>query len=348
MMISPSELQSLHDVFEYFAREEFRDYSPLYREIAEGIAEDESLLGMCVERLPGQPAPNLIFAAVQYLLLDGVKHELRNYYPSCVEVPLPPQGAFPYFRDFCVMHEEELRELISTRLVQTNEVGRSACLLPVYAMVSKIEQGAELAMVDFGCSGGLNMLFDRFRFDYGRLRWGDAGSPVQLKTSLRNEAKLPLETASPTVGYRIGVDLNPIDVTDPDELLWLRALVWPEHKARYTALVAAAGLMADSPPQILQGDGVAMLPGILGAVPEGLPIVVYTSFVLHQLTHEERESFFSTLREVASQRPLYFVSMGGSTLLSQVELTTWREGEMHRRTLLECAAHGQWLRWLAS
>ena len=203
-----------------------------------------------------------------------------------------------------------------------------------------------LAMVDFGCSAGLNLLFDRFHFDYGRLTWGDAASPVQLHTELRGDGAPTLSAAAPSVAYRIGVDLNPIDVTDADELLWLRALVWPEHRARQSALVAAADLAEESPPHLLSGDGVAMLPGILAEVPAGLPIVVYTSFVLHQLTHEDRERFFACLRDVAAQRPLYFVSMSGTTLESQVELTTWQGGEMRRETLLECAAHGQWLRWL--
>ena len=71
MMISPTERQSLHDVFAYFAVEEFRDYSPLYRDISSGIAEDDALLALCTQLRPGQPAPNLIFAAVQYLLLAG-------------------------------------------------------------------------------------------------------------------------------------------------------------------------------------------------------------------------------------------------------------------------------------
>ena len=52
-MISPPERQSLSEVFLFFAKNEFRDYTPLYREIAFGIAADDALLAMCVERRRG-------------------------------------------------------------------------------------------------------------------------------------------------------------------------------------------------------------------------------------------------------------------------------------------------------
>ena len=38
-----------------------------------------------------------------------------------------------------------------------------------------------------------------------------------------------------------GLDLNPIDVRDPDATLWLRALVWPDEVGRAELLQQAAG-----------------------------------------------------------------------------------------------------------
>jgi len=340
-------MHSLSDVFRYFAEKEFRDYSPLYRELASGIIGDEALLDLCRDHLPGQPEPNLILAAVQYLLLAGEEHELRNYYGSCVSEPRPPEGAFPHFRDFCLQNEGAIRKLIGSRLVQTNDVGRSACLMPAFATVSQREADAHLALVDFGCSAGLNLLFDRFHVDYGKTSWGDTASAVQLKTELRGDGLPPVAEGRPRVAYRIGLDLNPIDVTDEDQLLWLRALIWPEHIARQQALIAAAALMKREPQTLLSGDGLALLPMVLANVPDGLPILVYTSFVMYQFSDSMRARFLQILSEVAAQRPLYLVSMDGNTLLSQIKLITWQHGEMHEEKLLDCAAHGQWLQWLA-
>ena len=115
-------------------------------------------------------------------------------------------GLYPAFRDFCLNNADALRPLVASRLVQTNEVGRSACLLPGYAEVSRREEGKRLALIDFGCSAGLNLLFDRFGYDYGpgRLRCGDAASPVQLRCELRSENTPPLQTGAPVAGWRVG------------------------------------------------------------------------------------------------------------------------------------------------
>lgn len=341
-------MSDISSVFAYFADKEFRDYSPLYRELSYGVIEDQALLAMCSQHLPGQPEPNLLFAAAQYLLLGGEEHELRLYYGSCVESPLAPEGAFPHFRDFCLQNEGAIRKLVESRLVQTNDVGRTACLVPAFSYVALRERNEPLAMVDFGCSAGLNLLFDRFHIDYGALSWGDTTSPVQLNTELRGDGRPRLTEGRPRVAYRIGLDLNPIDVTDEDQLLWLRALIWPEHISRQQALVAAASLMMREPQTLLSGDGLELLPMVLANLPEGLPILVYTSFVMYQLSREMREGFLRILRDVAARRPLYLVSMDGNTLLSEITLITWQGGEQRQEKLLECAAHGQWLRWLAA
>ena len=71
-------------------------------------------------------------------------------------------------------------------MVQTNEVRRSALLLPAFFLVSREAQGRPLYLLEIGTAAGLNLLWDRYGYDYGNgLRSGD-------------------------------LDLNPIDVSRPD------------------------------------------------------------------------------------------------------------------------------------
>jgi hypothetical protein len=351
-MVTRSQPLSLHDTFIAYA-EDCRDYSPLYDHLSLAIADDPDLQTLSTGGLPGQQAPNLIFAATHYLVLSGVGHPVAQYYPGVTPDAAPvDEGLYPAFRDFCLRYAEAIRPLVAARLVQTNEVGRSASLLPGYAHVSRLEGNRPLALIDFGCSAGLNLLFDRFGFEYQRpggssLRWGDAASPVQLRCELRGDGTPALQDGAPVAGWRVGVDLNPIDLTDPDALLWLRALVWPEHRERESTLVAAAGLMRDHPQRLIAGDGVELLQGLIAQAPADHALVVYYSFVLHQLSPEARRRFYSVLAEASRARPVYVLSMGGYMQASKVELTTWRDGEHTRETLAECMAHGQWLRWLA-
>src|SRR5689334_24533794 len=194
-MVIRSTPQSLYDLYIAYA-DDCHGYSPIYEHITRAIADDPQLQELSAGGMEGQPPPNLICAASHYLLLSGVQHEVRRYYPSVAAAPAPlDEGLYPAFRDFCLSNAEALRPLIASRLVQTNEVARSACLLPGYAEASRREGGKPLALIDFGCSAGLNLLFDRFGYDYGPgcLRWGNKASPVQLRCELRGDAVPPLQ-----------------------------------------------------------------------------------------------------------------------------------------------------------
>ena len=138
---------------------------------------------------------------LDWVYIDGnhtyefVRDDLASYYPSVTPDPAPIDARlYPAFRDFCLRNAGAIRPLVASRLVQTNEAGRSACLLPGYAEVSRREGGRPLALIDFGCSAGLNLLFDRFGYEYApaaparqAIRWGDTSSPVQLRCELRGE-----------------------------------------------------------------------------------------------------------------------------------------------------------------
>src|SRR6185312_3068391 len=62
---------------------------------------------------------------------------------------------------------------------QTNEVARSAALLAGFLAVARA-QGLPLRLREMGCSGGLNLLWDRYRIQLGEAAWGPEDSPVRL------------------------------------------------------------------------------------------------------------------------------------------------------------------------
>jgi hypothetical protein len=47
------------------------------------------------------------------------------------------------------------------------------------------------------------------------------------------------------------VDLNPVNVADDTERLWLRALVWPENQRAADLLTAALDSVAGEPPAMI-------------------------------------------------------------------------------------------------
>src|SRR5690348_8572148 len=211
--------------------------APLYANLAAVVAGDHELCALAGEAQPGQPPPNMLFAAVHYLLAADAAEPLAAYYAS---LRAEPRDGDPgsLFRDFCLSHSAEITALLRTHMVQTNEVRRSALLLPGFATVAASRR-KPLALIEIGPSAGLNLLFDRYAYDYGAITAGDHASSVKLDCPSRG-APLPLESGVPAVASRWGIDLNPLDLRRDEDRSWLEALIWPEHADRRALLKAAA------------------------------------------------------------------------------------------------------------
>ena len=260
------------NVFHGFARVEAPGLdSPMYAELAYGVSLDDELLALAALKRRGQPAPNMLFAAAQYLLLCGVAHPLAAHYPVIAGTPRPPVPAFPLFRDLCLSQRGRIAELLRVRRTQTNEVRRCACLLPALALVAG-EASAPLALFDVGASAGLNLNFDRYAYRYRcqggeTLRWGEEDAPVRIDAELRGAGAMPPLPPAIEVASRDGIDLHPVDVQDADQLLWLRALIWPEHEDRHQRLLDAATVLQRSPVRLHAGDVGYPAPGLRSVDP---------------------------------------------------------------------------------
>ena len=107
------------DYWRDFAEEARRQGSPLYAQLAIAIDSDESLKALTAGRRPGQPSANLLLAAVHYLLLKGAVHPLRDCYAT-LGGTASDENAFALFRDFVAIHRDAVRQLIETRVTNTN------------------------------------------------------------------------------------------------------------------------------------------------------------------------------------------------------------------------------------
>jgi hypothetical protein len=347
-MLNPSDemnLDVLVQRFERFATLECKGSSPLYERLCTRIARDQDLLRLAAYARKGQPVPNLLLAAVHFLLLKGAKHSLASFYPSLNSQPTEGDP-YPAFREFCLENRAAIIELISNRLVQTNEVQRSACLLPAFDLAA---QGRPLSLIEIGSSAGLNLLWDRYEYDYGDgKRYGISGSPVQISCELRGELRPLLSVALPAVDSRIGVDLNPIDVTNLEAVLWLRALVWPEHRKRAELLINALNLVRQDPPSLLAGNALDLLPGLLKkSEPETQPCVFH-SFTVNQFSIPDRERLADIFRGFGAKRDLAVVSIEWSSehRTPRIFLTFYRRGEKTEKLLAYCDGHANWIEWL--
>ena len=205
--------------------------SPLYSRLGRVVAADSRLLAIAGEARTGQLPQNMLFGAVHYLLLGDADDPLAAWYASLGGTATGDPAAA--FTAFCLRRRDEIVALVRRRLVQTNVVKRSAALCVGMAEVASLVAGP-VTLVEIGCSAGVHLRFDAYRYDVGGRTWGEASSRVVVSTVWRDGAPPGpvLQGRLPAIRDRVGIDLNPIDVTDPVERRWLRALIWPENTAR--------------------------------------------------------------------------------------------------------------------
>jgi len=274
--------------------------SPLYAELVEVVAKDAELLRV-MNRIQHLPPPNLMFGAVQYLLMDGEDGDLARHYPSIVEDPIPPAGAGPKFRSFVLAHEEEIVEVGNTRYTQTNECRRCVALLPMVMMAGF----RAFHLIDVGASAGLNLGLDEYGYSYND-KERRPGRPMLEAESRGVDPTL----ADIEVFSRTGLDLNPLDPADPGARRWLDALIWPEHVERRARLRSALEMISNLDIEMISGNALKTLPGALDRLPAGEPAVVMSSFTLNQFDAAERDRLESIVSVARTARPVHRVSMG--------------------------------------
>jgi hypothetical protein len=308
---------TIAEVYRDFAVREARGVSPGYERLSLAVAGDDEILALIGTLPPAKRQPNLLFAVVR--LLGG---------------PVEDPGAFRrYARGNWAAIEAEVR----TRAVQTNEVGRCAVLLPVLAALPQ-----PLALLDVGASAGLCLYPDRYAYRYGDHGVG-AGEPV-LDCAATG---LVPPTRVPEVVWRAGLDLNPLDVTDPTDVAWLDALIWPEHAHRRARLRTAAAVAAAEPPRLVRGDAVDDLPALAARAPAGATLVVFHTSVLYHLPPARRRAFVEVVRGL----PGHWIAAEAPDVLPHGALPEPPDGRLHNvlaldgRPLAWARSHGQAMAW---
>jgi hypothetical protein len=349
------DLRELASRFADFSRHT-ESSSPLYSRLAAAIAADPDLCALLGGAPPGQRQPVLLFACVHRLLLDEPDAPLARHYPSLGGTPTA--DVVSEWRRFCADRRDDLVDMLGRRSTQTNEVGRSALFLPIFARLA--DEVGPLAHVDVGASAGLNLLVDHYDYHYEPGGSVTGGSTVTLTCGVRGS--LPVPAAHPAVAMAVGLDRCPVDVNDPDDVRWLEACVWPDQVERFARLEVALALAAEVGVDVRPGDAVTGVgPLTEDAAAHGHPVVT-TSWVLNYLSGAERTAFVSAVDQVGRAHDITWIyaenpalcpelpgappEPGGPSQPTSLVVVRWRRGERLATHVGDAHPHGRWLHWL--
>lgn len=305
------------EIYAEFAESEARDESPIYECLGLAISRDDEVLALLDTLPPAKRQPQLVLGVVR--LLGGP-----------VDDPLT-------FREFAVANWAAIKTEVLARSTQTNEAGRCAVLLPVLAALPQ-----PLALLEVGASAGLCLYPDRYSYRYGDHVLGSGGPVLECALDgIAPPARLP------EVVWRAGIDLNPLDVTNPADVAWLDALIWPEQVHRRARLRAATSVAAADPALLVRGDLADDLADLAAQAPSGATLVVLHSSVLYQVAAPRQQEFVKLVRElpghwVANDTPDL---VRGEPLPEPPDSPAFNLLALDGRPLAWTRSHGQAMTW---
>lgn len=178
----------------------------------------------------------------------------------------------------------QLWESLARRSLQTNDPTRAIAWILPAALAAAAEPDRPLALFEIGCSGGLNLVADRLSPEWVR---GDG-------------AALTLEPL-PAIERRVGYDLRPIDLLDPDDARWLRASIWPGQRERGERLEAAIdafrALAQEGAAPTIERRSAAEIPPRLPVLDRTGPrAIAFQSIVRDYLPEAERRRYEEGMR----------------------------------------------------
>lgn len=312
------------DLYLWFA-DETRGASPVWERLCRWIAATPKVADR-LDALPGRKRqPNVFLAALRYL-----------------DAPLEPGDELLAWLD---ARWDDVRRVVLARDTQTNEPGRCANLAPVIASL-----GPRIALIEVGMSAGL-CLFP----DYYGYRWHGDGVDVRrgpadvtvIDCAVSGTA--PVRYELPNVVWRAGIDLNPLDPSDADDVRWLRSLVWPGQTGREERLAACLRAVGGEPVVRVTGDAIDELPGLVAQAPDDATVVVIHSAVLAYFQRDQRAEF----EQLVTSLPVRWIANEGERVMPSMrdKIPAWDGApsfvmSLDREPLARTGPHGSFTHWL--
>ncbi len=327
----PSAVARIAALHRRFAEVETPGRSPLYGQLARHVAADPDVLAFLAALPEPKWQPQLLFSAVQYL--GG------------------PVASREQFADVVRTRADDVAAVMRRRTTQTNIPARCATLLPVLAALPP-----PLALIEVGASAGLCLHPDRYTYDYAfpptEPRRGHRVTPARASGvppfRCAASAGTPLPSGPLDVVWRAGLDLDPVDVHDPDDVRWLDALVWPGEEHLRAQLHAALDLARAEPVAVRRGDLETDLPPLLAEAPPDATLVVFHSAVFPYVAEPARTGFVATVRAsgatwVANESPKWIPGLDRATAVTHPDhlYVLCRDGVPVART----DPHASWISW---
>lgn len=231
---------------------------------------------------------------------------------------------------------------------QTNDAGRSGGLMTGLLHLAE-RFGPRMEIFEIGSSAGLNLLIDRYRFDLGGVHVGPSDARVTIRPGWRG---LPPPDVAVAIESIQGVDIAPVDLSDPAAAERLQAYVWIDATERQARLAETIAMVREHGVALDSGDAADWVESRL-AEPQvsGVTRVLMHSVVWQYLGADRqtriRDAMHAAGARATAERPLGWVMMEPNRDLHrhEVRVRGW-PGNRPMEVVALTHAHGAWVEGL--
>lgn len=232
---------------------------------------------------------------------------------------------------------------------QTNEAGRSSNFIAAMLWLADRGLPPHFDCLEIGSSAGINLMIDRYHYDLGGVQVGP--QPGVLAFAPRWIGPHPPLRQIDFTGLK-GCDVAPVDLTDPEEALRLKAYVWPEHYERFARIEAAIAAAEAAPPDLIRANAAEFVESELQKPQAaGTTRVLMHSIVWQYVPQAQKRNVIAAMEAAGARatpdRPLAWIALEANRDAHRHELVVryWPGGETER-LLAHAHAHGAWVEWL--
>jgi hypothetical protein len=288
--------------------------------------------------------PLRVAAGLHWLLLSGADRRLEPIYAGLTTDQATVDSIVA---DLARQYDAPLMPWLDSP-PQTNEAGRSASIMAGLLWLSQ-RLGPRFELNELGASAGVNTMMGRYFFDLGGVKAGPSLSQMKIAPEWRGP---PPPASKVEIVAARGCDLAPVDLTEPEQLLRLKAYVWPDAVQRMARLDAAAQLAAMAAPDLARQEAVEFVEERLAATQEaGVTRAIYHSVMWMYLPRAARAAITAAIDRAgaaaSAEKPLAWIRLEPShaTFRHELSIRYWPGGE-EAVTLAEAHPHGAWVEWL--
>ncbi|MGB7287104.1 MAG: DUF2332 family protein [Salaquimonas sp.] len=285
--------------------------------------------------------------AINHLVLTQADAELAKIYP--------PVTAFSQMDDAEVWkhiiaaierHTGPIKAFMQSA-PQTNEVRRSAALIPAYhAIANRFDLPINLH--ELGASAGLNLYPDLYGIETPEVQ---INPETRLVLTPRWRGEVPL-AGNLEINNRRACDLVPIDISDEANCLRMLAYIWPDQIDRVSRTKAAIELAQENQLHLVeQADAIGWLEERLQNRTKNTAGVFHHTIAWQYFPNDQQakgEALFEEHGKDATEAsPLIRISMEsdgkGASEGASLTMTIWPSGKTHN--LGRADFHGRWIDW---